>query len=354
MSAVLVIIVAIIVIWRLYVIGKIVFSIDFLFGFLLVLDFLYAYSATMSGGGISILPLLGPIIVGAGIIALYRYVSKSRRRRTQLSSGGWTIFSGIIMIIILGIFAYVVGYRYGTVEKLIAFIVIGAVLLASFKPFRLPWFVCVNILLLGLLAFRLDQGMNGNDGLTTVDTSSGDMSSGDMSSLSSSNVSFNDGNTFTGMDSSAAFSGGDVMTAGVGTAMLGGFQNFSNNTFAMDPTPFVNSLQPGQSITLNDNFGAPTMSFRDGMVYGQDSLPIGSYNASGGNTVFYDANHQVAFSVDSSGNYYDNLHQYMGKSVDTAMGQTFVDAQGQTAYRYDNSGTIFDDKGQVVGSVKKA
>lgn len=167
MSIILIILMVLIFLWRLYRILKIVFSVDFLFGTAMVLLFSY-YLGMWSRGYYEyflLIPPLGmlgttPVILAIGLCILYA-LTYHKRRRTELNSIGWIIISSIFMCIIIAVVTPHGG------DSIFAFAA-GILLMLFYKPFRLPWFVALNLILLGFFLFKIDQGLGGDTGDLTV------------------------------------------------------------------------------------------------------------------------------------------------------------------------------------------
>lgn len=342
MSGLLAIIVGALIIWRLYNIAKVVFTEDFfkgccILGFYLLAVFFLADHSTIMGKLI--------MAVGGFLAVIFR-----KQARIQISSG-WIVASFFFMALFILIINFLFGFRGNE----IVLVLIGGILLMTISSqFRLPWFVGIQLCLLGLVVANVSD----NGGLDGVDTM--DMSAAEASAPIGSDYSVGTG----------SYSGWGTDVAGMGESVGDvGASTYSSDTWsspAYEPSAETTIQSDSASYASADTawyqVSAPSMS------------PQGSFamDSSGEGIIYDDLNTQVGtISHDEMNNMV--MKDNWGNVIGTADGNGFVyDAAGTPIAHVeqsggvntvrvlngdevilDNNGFMTDKNGCVVGSISQ-
>lgn len=303
-----------------------VWTFDFFVGSVASIGFLAAISYYLGSSK------LVPIFIGWGLlVGMLLALGKIPKYRVNI--GGGAAFAScipmfVVVLLLEGFAAHDSGrYFYHSGEDLIttAIIctVIGLIFMLFFKPARAPWFVLLNILLLGFLVYRIDQGMGGNDNgdgyVTdpTMVTPTPDYGAADFSMP----------------DASAAAGHFDATTALMASDVI--------------PDTSIYSLFGGNDVTSNpllQTFGVSSFAgVNHQTLYNSFNQVAGSMSTdSMGTMTLYDAGNQIAgrMTVDSSGGgtIFDAANQFVGR--------TAIDSNGNI--------NLFDNHQQLVGVLKKS
>lgn len=354
MTIILVILIAIVVIVRISHIIESMLTYDFLVGLIPI-----AHVVGIVSGNWSIIPVWVALI---WILNTNGYLPSKRLR----VSNGWIIASYILCVIPSFILLILFGQKED--EFIITFYAgFISIALMLWKPIRAPFFVVLNILLLGLIVYKLDNAMGdtsdmcvdssqgGEEIADCIDTSDVFVNSPEDSSVvldtSAKDYMNNSSDTIISNTVSDSY---DTLQQSVDIhGLLPNAQNF-----IIDPSPFIGYIvSPTDTIVVSDASGMPSMTLRDGVIFDGSSLQIGSYEYNKGmeRTIFFDSNHNLVYSVNSSGIYFDSTGQQIGCARNAGAVITIFDVNEQPIYQIDNTtNSIFDKFGRPIGIVEKS
>lgn len=280
------------------------------------------------------------VLLVTAIGAIY-YIKKNNvlsQRRINIT-GGWAIAAGVFMSLVIILMAIIFNQGIG-----IPLFIVGIVLMQKHKPFRVPWVVGINVLLLGLLIWRADHRLGGADGLA-VNTGSfdsgSDVGSGfsDVSSLAPdpSNMMVGDIPS-TGIDNTPVIN--DVFDNTIGTADVSS-QYLGGND--------VGSLPSFQEFVINGG---------DNNTFGASSMNINTDNSLMGNNIVQDQQGITSMHINqtSATDYVmqDDMGQQMGNAhIDpTTDTMTFHDNSQMMTEKITAGGTIQGQDGLTDGVIK--
>lgn len=392
MGIILGILLAVVIIWRLYAICKMIATFDFWPGLAMASLFIYVFIQSV---GHTEVPFFLKTGILAGILSLVYYLYLRDRPAHSVChvQGGMTVLAGIAMFLFMGVLAVIYGEHRGfnaaaTSLAIFYFLGLGAMLCSN--KFRMPFFVLANILLLGLVMYRLDQV--GNSGTVTVPNDGGTAyapgtdvvtATPDFTSAGAGNVVPNMAPTltpsvapavmttdpgFAGVHSDSFSQDGYNLQPGfdnqaalqpaypVDSGMQGGFQQSAPVDFA-DPGSFsghqglVAGISPDPGFFVPDQFsgsaigGVPYMAVNPltGGAAGSDGMQICDANFMPQMTI----QHGQILGPDQNPIGYVNRDPMN----DTTM---FTDAQHQTIFSVDTHNNWFDGNSDYLGHVSHA
>ena len=276
-------------------------------------------------------------------------ILKNRRIEVQ---GPWATVSGVLMFIMLGGIAfYMTDGRIGGIVLILS-VLPGIILMHYFKPFRVPWFILLNVLMLGLVVAKIDQGIAGNDGVATNISDSGN----DMSVLGAFTgatvTSFDDVSTTDGVN------GESFISTHNDDISFEAPINTTNDTSAITIEMNNNNVTPSESLTVSSMDGKDSITLQDNKIFDKTNMQVGTYgmDVSNDNIAFKDNAGNNLGSIDpSTGFTYDENGRHSGSVQDLGAVTTYTDADGHQAYKINLDGAaVVDSKtGEPIATVKK-
>lgn len=147
----------------------------------------------------------------------------------------------------------------------------------------------------------------------------------------------------------------DALSDNISTDIFKDAIGIGSPDFHVDPNILLKMSNSDESpIALMDSNGFQIMRLENGKIFGVDNNnSIGSYNfdKAVGRDIFYGREHNVLFSVDQNGQYFDANNMPLAKMDKLGAVDVIVKNDQSMVYKTLN-GTIFDDKGHIVGSIK--
>ena len=292
-----------------------------------------------------------PCAVLVGITCLVNKVGILKNRRIEVP-GPWAILSGALMLVSLYLIVLIqTNFRIsGLMINLI--VLPGIILMYLFKPFRVPWFILLNVLMLGLVAAKVDQGSFGDDGFATDISDGGN----DMSVVEASK-----GTTFTEFDAAHVVDGvnGESYISTHNEDMsFAASMNISNDTASITKDVINNNAVPSDSVTVSSMDGKDRVILQDNKIYDGTNMQVGTYgtDVSNGNIAFKDTAGNNLGSIDpNTGFTYDETGKQAGSVQNLGAVTTYTDADGHQAYKSNLDGApVIDSKtGELIATVKK-
>lgn len=245
-----------------------------------------------------------------------------------------SIAGGVLGIIILMAVCFLLNvfHVYREADLFIAPLGLIAIWCFFDKSVRVPGMILFSIILLGLVAYHIDQdGFDSSDSSVPSDGGLGDATAANVMMNSTPTDSFYD------VDSSPQISGTVPFDSNITSGNLplqdnqlasnpsasNGFSVFDgNNQFAAN----INTDASG-STTIDSLNGSPMHILPDGSILNGLNIPDGSVSWNGGHGTIFDASGQVAYMIDGN-TIYDSTHQvaYMiqGDQVVDSLGKTVM------------------------------
>ena len=378
-------IIAILIIWRLYRIFKIIFTLDFLVGLMIDLPLLLMISYYCNGGGgrsssgTAIFFLILCIVFG---FFKNKLIPRKWRAPFMLPvSTGWVVANSIVMAVFIVLYStleYHVSFNRMTDVVLPVCWLFGLFLMIVSNSARVPWLALTNICLLGLLVYNVsNDGGRGDANYDGADTYYD-------TSLPDDSIWANFSSDTPVIDATPDIGITDFMIPGTETAGFmapgadfamsavpdftpldtwGSF-NLTDTSFATDVPQFASNpyMALSTGASLNDNFqicdasGMPELTISDGTIFNSENVAVGhiNYDSSLHMTTYTDAANIPYMHVDQANNIYTGDGCLMGHLSDSANVRTVFDAKGAIPYRIDKlTNTIFDAKtGNIIGKIK--
>lgn len=311
-----------------------------------ILDSMWTYDFI-----IGITPIMTLCLTPIWLIFIWWLKRSGRFPRKRLNvSNGWAIASWVIIYFIPTlVWSFLKG---DNLVLVVIGVIINIWIFILWRPMRAAMFVTLNILLLGLVVYKLDAGVNGIDDISNNLESTPDVTLADSGMFSTDNA------------QDLQLANGITVNIDSNMPLDTLQQNFTadcffpiNNTFTIDPSHFIgNIVSPTDTIVLSDASGMPSMTLRDGVIFDGGSSQIGSYEYNQGmdRTVFFDSSHNPVYSVNSNGVYFDASGQQIGCARNVGSVTTVFDGNEQPIYQIDNATkSIFDKYGRPMGTIRQ-
>lgn len=366
----------VLLIWRLYKIGKIIFNIEFLIssiaGLLLIL--------IMIKNSYYLYYILFLILI---MYRTYEYYHRNDCQSIQRKiGGGWAIgcwISMVVSFILIYIYYNYLDRGIHTIsqESLMLATIVGGLGLFYSNLFRVFWLVVLNVLFLflSIASFASHMGIDSSDNTNdNSNISNGDNVQSDsnyegdnIASNTHSIIGFNEGGSIGEINS---FGTNEIVDGVFGNSLYnstqvelqdslglyGGFQGYTNGLLDFDPFMYSESFTSSTPVIINNAYGEAQLSFFNGKITNLiTNTQIGSYDydSSIGMDSIFDCDGNRLLSMDKSGALYNSNMDIIGYQSNNSIFTTFTDKNGETLMYAHDSGTIFDNKGHLVSTIQK-
>lgn len=376
---------AILIIWRLIKIFKIITTVDFISVLPMFIAFIsFAYNMAddrPSSSRIGIY-LFAYCFINILTIVWHRYFQNNvvSSRKINVSKSHY-----VVSVLLLLLFSAIIGLRH-TQSGVIVFI-IGILLLIKFKNFRLPWVVIGNIILLGLVVFRVESGDRGdgdimvaespeivtptpdytysydNSDIMTTDSIANDTiyvpgeigTSGDVSTPIDINNNLEPMETFNADNSIYAFGDSSVSPdtilnfGGVQVATLLDIPQINDNPNMLFALESVNS----QDFQICSPNGMPEITCSDGVLYNNENVEIARWvdGYTEGTKILEDSNHNPILKVDANDQIFSG-DSFVGRIQKSPAVTTIRDISGSIVTNIYSGGVAQDVKGNLLAMIK--
>ena len=353
-------------IWRLYKILKLLGTPDFWLSLIPLLSFMLA-AAT---GSIILYIITFIILICLKYVEFIQYNTQTLHKNI---SNGWAFASWIAMTLFLGIlFLWEFLSKHGNTNiqsiNIIVACLLGGIFMIYSKLFRVPWFILLHIMLLGLSVYNLASQFAPTVSANSNTTPVSDLSQNDIGpDLLVDNTSTLSGMTFQdSLNVDTTVFNSIPLTDGLfdstfnmlnqSLTLYGGFSNYTQGFIDINPFLYNNISNIGQDLIINNGLGIPQLSFNDGTITDlTQNVQIGTYGTDSSLNMdsIYDNDKNIILAMDSNGTVYDSQMLTLGTISKNSEFTVFTDIHGETTTYLHSSGTMFDNKNHLLASIKK-
>lgn len=377
---------AILIIWRLIKIFKIITTVDFISVLPMFMVFIYfAYIMTFPRGvSLDAEVYFFKIIIFMGVSFIwYRYFRFEviSDRKVNVSKSHYII--SVILLSLGSVLIELFKSRSSDVPSGFIFFMVGILLLIKFKNFRLPWVVIGNIILLGLVVFRVESGDRGDGDITVAEnpeivsptpeyTYSYDNNNimptdnmvyapteigtpGDVNTQIDINNNLESMETFNADNTIYAFGDNSISPdtilsfGGVQVATLLDIPQINDNPNMLFALESVNS----QDFQICSPNGMPEITCSDGVLYNPEHVEIARWvdGYTEGTKILEDCNHNAILKVDSNDQIFSG-DCFVGRIQKSPTVTTIRDISGSIVTNIYSGGTAQDVNGNLLAMIK--
>lgn len=359
----------ILLIWRLYKIGKIVLHYEF---WLSLIAFIILISSMTSNSYIGYILF---IVVLIGYRSYEYYHQYDNNGIWQRINGGWAIGCWIAMILfLLTIYVYnnylEKSFHQIAEDTLFLTIFVGGLGIFYSKISRISWLVVLNVIFIftsiatfiSHIGTPVDNNSDTSDVLSNnnvdANNSVDQNHSVDNNYIQNENVSENLNTSidvFNDIDDNSIYAlSTDLLENSMN--LYGGFSSYTNGTIAINPFMHFDYLNVDTPVIINNGLGEPQLSLFDGKITDLISnSQIGSYghDTSLDMEFIYNNDGDRVLALDKSGAVFNSKMELIGYKNDNSVFSTFTNLNGETTLYSHGSGTMFDNKGHLISSIQK-